>query len=303
MHFRGIERTDHPNGMVSLHALDAEAGASIIIDGQDVLGSMYDGSGHSWRMTPLGGGRTAVYRYDMSKFRMHPPGWDPGRIPDMEPMETAPDSTPRTPPENTGAEADTGEVIDVMVIYTRAAREKVGNIDSFIQMAFNHSTRHYENSNIPFRLRLVHQQETDYTESGSYLTDLNTILGQTDGRIDEVHALRDRHGANLVYLFASRSAHNLWSGVCGATYLTYREEFEYAAFGIIAVECEYSEQSVFTHEIGHNLGAGHDFANRAYFGRFSSYAHGQCHPSRGWATVMSYVGINNNCSSTSAQWF
>ena len=294
MHFRGIERTDHPNGMVSLQALDATAGASIVIDGQDVLGSMHDRSGHSWRMTPLGGGRTAVYRYDMSKFLMHPPGWDPGRIPDME---TAPDGTPEPghPSENTGAEADTGEVIDVMVIYTRAAREKVGNIDSFIQMAFNHTTRHYENSNLPFRLRLVHQQETDYTESESYSLDLNAITWQTDGRLDEVHALRDRHGADLVYLFASSGA-NEWGGGCGAAYNTYREEHEYVAFGIIAVECEHSGSSVFTHEIGHNLGADHDIANTVNPIRFSSYAHGQCHPLRGWATVMAYVGINNNCS-------
>ena len=55
------------------------------------------------------------------------------------------------------------------------------------------------------------------------------------------------------------------------------------------------------HEIGHNQGAHHDRANvegRVPF----PYGYGNCHPSRRWATVMAYVGINNNCS-TRAPYF
>ena len=290
-HFRGIERTDHPNGMVSLYARDRAAGSetSIVIDGQDVLGRVRDGEGNTYRLTPLGGGRTAVYRYDTSKFRMHPPGWDPGRVPDL-------DTAPREPsPEDTGAEADTGDVIDVMVVYTRAARTSVGNVDAFVQGAFDDARRHYENSNIPFRLRLVHAQETAYRESGDIGVDLDAIVATNDGRMDDVHALRNRHGADLVHLFVSGTTPSSGSTVfCGVAYFSHHPELADFAFGATVVECEMIDGRTFTHEIGHNQGADHDIANAV--ASVFPYGHGTCHARAGWATVMAYVGINNNCS-------
>ena len=293
--FRDVGRTDHPNGMVSLYAQDRAAGSetSIVIDEPDVSGRVHDGQGNTWRLTPLGGGVTAVYLYDTSNFRMHPPGWDPG---DDLGLDIAPrERTPDPPPENTGAGADAGDVIDVMVVYTRSARTHVGNIDVFIQQAFDSARRHYENSNIPFRLRLVHTQETAYVESGNIRNDLIALGASSDGKMDDVHALRDRHGADLVHLFVRYPAPRGTVRTCGIATFAHLESLAHLAGGVTEVDCEQTDGRTFTHEIGHNQGAHHDRANvegRAPF----SYGYGNCHPSRGWSTVMAYTGLNNNCS-------
>ena len=160
--------------MVSLYARDDATGteAAIVIDALDVLGRVRDAQGNKWRLTPLGGGRTAVYRYDTSRFRKNPPGWHPGRFDGVDAVPHKPQGAPRRDPPavstNIEAAADTGDVIDVMVVYTRSARSNVRNIDAFIQGAFDSAHRHFQNSNIPLRLKLVHALETDYVESGGY---------------------------------------------------------------------------------------------------------------------------------------
>ena len=293
--FRDLERTDHPNGMISLYARDRTAGSetALVIDESDVSGRVHDGQGNTWRLTPLGGGLTAVYRYDKSNFSMHPPGWDPGKGLDLD--TSPPEATPESAPEDTGAEADTGAVIDVMVIYTRAARFKVGNVDTFIQEAFDNSRRRYENSGIPFRLRLVHSQETNYRESGDIGDDLDAITETRDGNMDDVHALRDIHGADLVHLFirgTTASSDN--SVICGVAWFAHLQSLAYRGFGATAVECEETGDSTFTHEIGHNQGAHHDRPNTRGTAPFP-YGYGTCSSLKRWSTVMAYTGINNNC--------
>ena len=297
VHFHDVERTDHPNGMVSLYAQDRTAGSetAIVIDGLDVSGRVHDGQGNTWRLTPLGGGATAVYQYDASGFRMHPPGWGPGDVPGMDtaPREHFPEGTPK----KKTAEADTGDVIDVMVIYTRAARTKVGNIDSFLQEAFNNAHRHYENSEIPFRLRLVHAQETNYIQSGDIGDDLDAIRGTNDGNMDDVHALRDQHGADLVHLFiqgATSAGDNLIT--CGVANFANLQSDAHLGFGTTAVECEQQHGRTFVHEVGHNQGAHHDRPNVRDYVPFP-YGYGNCHSLNRWSTVMAYVGIKNNCES------
>ena len=335
--FRDLERTDHPNGMVSLYARDPAAGTetAIVIDEQDVSGRAHDEQGNTWRLTPLGGGLTAVYRYDTSNFRMHPPGWDPGDVPELDapqgghatdgtgagqdggdaldaydtpqflphPPGWDPGRVPELDPESrehitddVGAEADTGNLIDVMVLYTRAARIKRGNIDSFLQEAFDNARRHYENSDISFRLRRVLARETSYVESGNISNDLVALGTPGDGHMDEVQALRDRHGADLVHLFISGTTPS--SGdtiVCGVAPYAHTSDLAHLAFGVTAVECESGRESTFTHEIGHNQGAAHDIANVSNSAQFS-YGYGNCNSRTGWATVMAYVGINNSCT-------
>ena len=300
--FHDLERTDHPNGLVSLYARDpiTISEAAIVIDGSDVSGRVRDSEGTTWRLTPLGGGLTAVYQYDASGFRMHPPGWDPGAVPRMD---SAPRGrSPEGAPEKKSLGADTGDVIDVMAIYTRAARTKVGSIDSFLQEAFDNAHRHYDNSGIPFRLRMVHAAQTSYSESGDIGSDLDAIREVDDGLMDEVHALRDRHGADLVHLFIQGVTPSSGRTVtCGIAYFAHLEILASLGFGVTAVECEQRDGRTFVHEIGHNQGAHHDRANvegRVPF----PYGYGNCHPSRRWATVMAYVGINNNCS-TRAPYF
>ena len=298
--FRDIERADHPNGLVSLYARDDATGSetAIVIDGLDVLGRVHDGQGNKWRLTPLGGGRTAVYRYDTSRFRKHPPGWHPGRFDGVDAVPHKQQGAPRSdsPAVSThiGASADTGDVIDVMVVYTRSARSNVRNIDAFIQGAFDSAHRHFENSNIPLRLKLVHALETDYVQSGDIEADLLALAAPTDGKMDDVHALRDRHRADLVHLFVRYPPQPGKEIICGVAPYAHLESLAHHAGAVTDVACELTDGITFVHETGHNLGAGHDRSNAAEAPFPYGYAY--CHPQRGWATVMAYAGINNRCS-------
>ena len=162
-------------------------------------------------MAPLGGGLTAVYRYDTSGLRMDPPGWGMRQkllAPEPRPMDDAGASVEGT---------DTGDVIDLMVVYTPAAAA-LGNIDAFIQFALNNTQEAYRNSNIEFRLRLVHKAQVDYTQHEEFMgEDLRHLDNPNDGYMDEVHGLRDRYGADLVALFVAGPEGGL--GTCGVAWV------------------------------------------------------------------------------------
>ena len=272
------------DGHASLYARDdgAETEVALVVHGPDVLGHVRRGA-ELWRLTPLGGGRTAVYRYDTSQLRTHPEGWGQF-VRGQGQAEPLPDHDHRD--HGTGAAeqadvaaADTGEVIDVMVVYTLGARAAAGNIDAFIELAFDNTARIYANSGIRPRLRLVHKYETGYTETDNLITDLTYLTNTTEGNLDEVHDRRNRYGADLVVLFVARHRNN----VCGAAWLDYNNATR--GFSVVAQNCEAGHYT-FAHEIGHNQGADHDPDN-ALVSPFT-YGHGNCNIDRGWTTVMAY---------------
>jgi peptidyl-Asp metalloendopeptidase len=69
-----------------------------------------------------------------------------------------------------------------------------------INLAVAETNTAYSRSAVIPRLRLVHQEEVSYTESGDFSTDLNRLTNPSDGFMDNVHALRNAHGADLVSL-------------------------------------------------------------------------------------------------------
>ena len=167
-----------------------------------------------------------------------------------------------------------------MVVYTLGARATAGNIDAFIELAFNNTERIYENSRIRPRLRLVHKYETGYTEDERDLTvDLAFLTNRADGYMDEVHDRRDRYGADLVVLIVARNTRN----ICGVAWLNYLESTR--GFSVVAQNCEAGIYT-FAHEIGHNQGASHDPDNTLV--SLFPYGHGNCNIREGWSTVMAY---------------
>ena len=299
--FTGVDVEHSGEDLVSLYARDdaTDSEVALVVQGPDVLGSIRRGA-EVYKVHPLGDGLTAVYRYDTSQLRRHPPGW--GRFMRRnEPMRRqapqAPDAPPPGAAGTSGAATDTGDVVDLLVAYTPRARSAAGNIDAFIQFAIDNTHRIYRNSNIGFRLRLVHKHQVNYTEHSNMGVDLDRLT-DIDGTMDEVHGLRDRYGADLVALIVGRSSNR----VCGVAWVPdfgTAPDFDFSeqGFSVTAHNCETNTYHTFAHELGHNQGANHDPDNSCVDGPppcslppppTFPYRYGRCNTAEGWHTTMSY---------------
>jgi len=202
---------------------------------------------------------------------------------------TKKDKATGTLPTLTGADlVQTGTQYqhDILVYYTAGAMAVYGSnaaIESAIANQVAISNQVYVNSGINVLLRLAYVGPTTYVSTGDAPTDVNNLRGTTDGYMDEVHALRNQVGADILVLIVAPP----WN-YCG--YSTNSSDGLYA--NAVSTSCfgNYS----FTHEIGHSQGAGHNREDAAYTGSTANinYGYGYRYCNRtdglGFRTVMSY---------------
>ena len=298
--FTGVDVEHDAESLVSLYARDeaTDSEVALVIQGADVLGSIRRGD-ETWKVHPLGDGATAVYRYDTSRLRRHPPNRGEFMRKNMRMQRRAPLR------DAAGAAADTGDVIDVLVAYTPAARREAGNIDAFIQFAIDNAHRAYRNSNIGLRLRLAHKHQVRYFQAADMSLDLEFLTESDDGFMDEVHTLRDDYGADLVALFVGRENR----GFCGIAWLPdfprYPDkDFSEMGFSVIGHNCEMVTFYTFAHELGHNQGADHNPYNTFPVSPPTfPYRHGRCNVDEGWNTIMSYGGGERGSCNREIEYF
>ncbi len=166
-------------------------------------------------------------------------------------------------------------VIDLMVVYTPASRARYGKegLEAKILQAVADANTAFVNSRINARFALVHLSEIAYTETGLSSTALVALQRTSDGQLDEVHALRDAHGADLVALISEDTSS------CGLSYVmaTPSPGFAGNAFSVVYSGCLASLS--LAHELGHLLGCQHDRSSTSGAAAFP-YAYGwrQCDP-------------------------
>ncbi len=218
-----------------------------------------------------------VIEIDQSRFRDHP--------------EDQPSDLHHEIPANAAhalsVPGDPGNIIDILVVYTEAARNAEGGtaaMNARIKLAVDQINTSYANSSVKPRLRLVHAEEVKYIETGNLTLDLKRLLLARDRHMDEIHSLRNAYGADMVALIVEQG-----SGSCGMAGTTLASPS--TAFQVTARVCATAYYS-FAHEFGHLQGARHDMYIDPMTWPYP-HGHGYVHPytanfSKRWRTIMAY---------------
>ena len=210
--------------------------------------------------------------------------------PSLTPPDQGNDSSSLSDTNAAMVAADTAATIDILVVYTPAAASwasaNAGNINLVISQAMTKAQLALENSNTLMNMRLVHSGQVAYTESGNSITDLNRLTSANDGYMDQVHALRDQYGADLVALFATVE------DVGGVGWLLQQKsgDPDYA-FCLVRVQ-QAGWTFTHIHEMGHNMGAHHHKQQNFQPGptRWNDWSENT------WSAGWRWVGSANYCS-------
>ena len=150
-----------------------------------------------------------------------------------------------------------GSEIRVLVAYTPAMLTRHGGtagVEALIDLMFQSANHAFEISGINPRLVLAHAALVDYVSTNPR-TDFDRLGNSVDGYMDEVHALRNEYAADLVHLLtAATHGQFLINGLGDILVDKALIHERYDAFALTAD----SSEETFTHEVGHNLGVGHD---------------------------------------------
>ncbi len=234
----------------------------------------------TWELMPSSGGKHLLYQVDERKL----PDAEPVLIPGDAELDTTSGGDFGAGAATTAA--DGGYIHDLLVVYTPAARSAYGQatLESMIQNAVAAANQAYQNSSVNITVNLVGLQEVAYTETGAMQTSLYDLRGTSDGKMDNVHSLRDSLGADIVTLISQDS------DACGIAWSMRSESASFAsnAFNVVKPSC--LSQHSLAHEIGHNQGNMHDRASTSNTGAFAySYGFRRCaSDGTGFRTVMSY---------------
>ena len=256
------------------HIVGTENGEATFAVTDGVLTGHITVPGAQYRVHISTGDGYSVEEVDTSRL----PSERPPIAPDVSAGGVAP--APAPPP----AVSD-GPTMDVMVVYTPAARAAAGGvaaINSLVDLAVANANTAYSNSGVIQRLRLVYRGEVSYAENpASISTDLVRLQDPSDGYLDQVHTLRNTYAADFVSMLTAGT------DACGIGYLMTNVSPSFApyAFNVTAWTCAAGNLSL-AHELGHNMGLQHDLANAGVEGAYP-YAYGYRDPGF-FRTVMAY---------------
>lgn len=146
--------------------------------------------------------------------------------------------------------------VDLMVVYTPAVTAIHNGHDgvmAYITSMVSGANQAYTDSGIDQVLHLVHASEINYVEASNRNADLDNLTYSSDGHMDDVHALRDAWGADLVCLLQNSSGGVAWllSNTNGTPSHGFSVVGTYGA----------AAGAVLPHELGHNMGGHHDWDN------------------------------------------
>lgn len=196
--------------------------------------------------------------------------------------------------------------IDVLVAYTTRAKDARGGAAgmlSHINQVIAESNAGLANSHVNMAFRLVHAVEVSWDDSQSgmnYNTTLSALRSSTDTAMNEVHALRDQYGADVVSIFVNPPLPTSGTFTVGLAYMLTNNPPGFAGYAFSVVHQTYAGGTslTFPHEIGHNLGLNHDADHGGSNGGYVSDAKGyqQKTLSPYFFTIMAYSSDCSGCT-------
>jgi len=247
--------------------------STVAVNGDSVTASIQADTG-LYRIKPLGGGAHGIY-----KVGTFPNEHDPQSIQRLQ--DEAASRTRDQPPFNGVPATDTRPTdIVVLVAYTPAVAAKVLDMKGLVALAFEEANQSYKNSDVHVVLKAARSEplKVDYREAGSHDEDLKALRNPSDGKMDEIHQVRDQTKADIVVLLIDNGQY------CGLASKILAEED--SSFAVVYHDCATGYYS-FAHEIGHLQGARHN--PEADPGTFPfPFGHGFMDPEHKRRTVMSY---------------
>ncbi len=140
--------------------------------------------------------------------------------------------------------------IDVMLAYSDDALAQNPNIETVLVVRMASVNEILNDSCAAFRYRVVHIEPVVYAETGNFLTDIGCLYSWLDGCLDNLHTLRDTHGADLIQLALYQNS------ACGIARTNAIGNFDTVnAVSVVGILCG---ADTMAHEFAHNLGIMHD---------------------------------------------
>ncbi len=250
--------------------------------------------------TTVGGAGSDVFGLDRGEDELRPGRTPPAAM--VLSTEGGESRTPRSGPEDgTGAArssaprvageassgaagaSDDGDVVDVLIVYPSFVRKIEGGYGpmlSLIDLDIATANEALAASGVEFRMRLVAAVEVEYDwfrdedmfspregfviSIEHWLGALEHLANPSDGYLDEVHALRDKHAADLVQLHLggrateevahSSRGHHPYTGLAFRVNEVGAGALEKSGFSI----ARSGDGTVVAHELGHSMGLHHD---------------------------------------------
>ena len=248
--FERVEKTSSGYALSGHLALRPLSSVTIVVNGDDVAGIVNSDQG-TWHVQSRGAGVVEIRKQEET-FRC-------GTQPAVGESRRS-----RSGARKSAAAQDDGGEIDVLVVFTEAARRRDGGfakIRANIDLAVAVTNEAYRASGVRQRVNLVGAVQVDYRESETYGKewglsnqdeDRRRLTSESDGYMDEVHGLRDSYAADIVYLIVNQPSGG------GVGWLLSLEDPNPAASAFAVSNSLGEYAAFFPHELGHVMGLNHD---------------------------------------------
>ena len=197
---------------------------------------------------------TELFECEVEEANVPGPTPQPSDLPAISSIDPVPADALSPPAQAEDMPTEDGSIVRVLVAYTKAARDRDGGaagMRALIDLMIQSTNRAFEEGGISPRLELAHTTMVDYAGRNTS-ADLARLRDPSDGHMDEVHALRNEHAADLVHLLTTAAV-----GAGGTTASLVSENLSAERSAAFSVTANGNERT-FTHETGHSFGLRHD---------------------------------------------